>query len=204
MKRCKHCGGDLIVKQTKRTPEKLKKFYYYTAYYFCPNCSKLYHNDKFKVINENYDLFSGNTFLGESVDIEIWTDGACIYNGRENARAAWAFVSGEYEKTGLVDGKQTNNRAEGQAILEALRWAVENGYHRIKIYTDSQISIYNLKKPVGKIKINIDIYEQIHNLIKKNNLIIVPEKVAGHSGIENNERVDKLANDLAEKIKDYN
>lgn len=197
---CKHCGSQLVVKQTKRTPEQLLKKYYYTAYYLCPNCHRLYHSEEFKVVNENFDLFTGDTVIGEPVDVEIWTDGACVNNGKENARAAWAFVSGEYEKAGLVDGKQTNNRAEAQAILEALRWAAEQKHPRIKIYADTLITLHSLKKPLEKIKANTDIFEKIFSVIKNNNLDVIYEKVLGHSGVENNERVDKLANTLAIKM----
>ena len=27
------------------------------------------------------------------VEVKIWTDGACVYNGTPRAKAAWAFVS---------------------------------------------------------------------------------------------------------------
>ena len=116
---CKNCGTPLITKQTKRTPEQLKKSYYYTAYYFCPSCKRLYHDDKFKI--ENIDLFSKNqeprTKNQElKYDVHIWTDGACSGNGYDHAKAAWAFVSGKTEKAGRVIGKQTNNTAEAYAI----------------------------------------------------------------------------------------
>lgn len=198
--KCKHCGSLLVVKQTHRTPEQLKKLYYYTAYYLCPHCGRLYHSKEFKVENENYNLFLRHTAAGELVDVEVWTDGACLNNGKENAKAAWAFVSGDFERAGLVDGKQTNNRAEAEAIYEALQWAAEKGYRRIKVYADTQITIHSLKKPLAKIKANQDIFERIVNIINKNNLEVVYEKVLGHSGVVQNERVDKLANDLAVKL----
>lgn len=199
-KTCKHCGSSLIVKQTKRTPEQLLKLYYYTAYYFCPSCKRIYHSDEFKVENENYDLFTGkHDPTGELVDIEIWTDGACVNNGKENASAAWAFVSGDFEKAGKVTGKQTNNRAEAEAILEALKWAGEKGDRKVKILADTQITIYSLRKPLENIKANQDIFEKIFQVIKKYSMEVVYQKVLGHSGVEQNERVDKLANELAAK-----
>ncbi len=196
-KTCKYCGSQLFIKQTKRTPQQLLKSYYYTAYYFCPHCSRIYHSDEFKVKNENVDLFTGITENGEPVEVEIWTDGACINNGKATAKAAWAFVSGDFEKTGFVTGKQTNNRAEAEAIYYALYWAAEKGYKRIKIYADTQITIHSLRKPLEKIKANQDIFEKIFSVIKEYQLTVFYEKVMGHSGIENNERVDKLANRLA-------
>lgn len=199
--KCKHCGSSLIVKQTHRTPHQLKKQYYYTAYYFCPSCKRIYHSDEFKVVNENYDLFNSvHDEAGEPVEVEIWTDGACVNNGKENAKAAWAFVSGEFELAGVVSGKQTNNRAEAQAILESLIWAGEKGYRNVKIYADTLITLQSLKKPLNKIKANTDIFEKIFNTIHKYHLKLVYEKVLGHSGIRDNERVDKLANSLAANL----
>ncbi len=231
--KCRTCGGELIRRETKRKASQLKQVYYYTAYYFCPNCQKIYHDDKFKVINELsaslFDKEMDSRLRGndppslklrrgkqERYDVEIWTDGACVFNGRHNARAAWAFVShstsflrqdsgqagqaGKIEKAGLVPGaKQTNNVAEGLAILRALEWAVANNYKKIKIYSDSQITINNFKKPAYQIKQNREIFQKIEGVIKQNKLTVYFEKVLGHSGDVNNTRADKLANQLAGK-----
>lgn len=203
---CKNCGSELVVKPTKRTPEQLQKSYYYTAYYFCPNCKKLYHNDKFKVKNQQVassgllveeDHAPSATRQALSYDAHIWTDGACAGNGSPNAKAAWAFVSGKTEKAGPVIGKQTNNTAEGYAIYHALLWAATEKKKIIKVYSDSQITLNNLKKSPDKIKENREIFELIEDLIAANNLTVDYEKVLGHSGNPNNERADRLANKLA-------
>jgi ribonuclease HI len=97
---------------------------------------------------------------------------------------------------GLVEGKQTNNTGEGFAIFHALTWASSNGYKTIKICSDSQISLNNLKKPAFMVKENRELFEKIENLIKEKNLIVVYEKVPGHSDNINNNRADKLANGL--------
>jgi ribonuclease HI len=194
---CKHCGSTLIIKQTRKTSEQLKKQFHYTAYYFCSRCKRLYLDEKFKIVNESFDLFSGmQKDSGEPVDVKIWTDGACVNNGKETAKAAWAFVSGDIEKAGLVFGKQTNNRAEAIAIFEALKWAAEIGYKRIKIYTDTQITLHSLRKPVEKVKANREIFIMISQLITKYNLEVIYKKVLGHSGNTNNDRADVLANSL--------
>lgn len=195
-KTCRDCGTPLIIKETKRTPKQLTQPYYYTAYYFCPGCRKIYHDEQFKVTNNTRSLFIQETPTPTEVDVEIWTDGACSNNGKPNAKASWAFVSGEYEASGLVEGKQTNNRGEGQAILHALQWAAGKGYKRIKIATDSQISIFNLQKPPEKVKENREIFERIDQVIKDNQLQVIYEKVPGHADNVNNNRADKLANSL--------
>src|SRR5258708_1166292 len=124
-KTCRNCGAKLIEKQTKRTAAQLKKPHYYTAYYSCTRSNKFYHDEKFKVENKLHpSLFSSldkpqpNKILRaqritNAYDVEIWTDGACVYNGTPRARAAWAFVAGKVEIGGRVEGKQTNNVAEG-------------------------------------------------------------------------------------------
>lgn len=193
---CKTCETPLIIKQTRRTQEQLKKQYYYTSYYYCPRCHKMYLDDEFKVVNQNNNLFGKEQKHLVKVDVEIWTDGACAFNGQENAKAAWGFVSGKYEANGLVFGKQTNNTAEGYAVYYALLWAVENGHKKIKVYTDSQITIHNLNKSYENVKLNQEIFSLIHDIITTNNLTIWYEKVPGHAGNINNERADKLANSL--------
>lgn len=197
MEVCKNCGSKLIIKSTRKTAEQLKKPYYYSAYYFCPHCKKLYHDEKFKVTTTSLPdpLFSLKN--QSPVDVEIWTDGACIYNGTPRARAAWAFVAGKKEKAGLVEGIQTNNRAEGLAIYHALVWAAEKKFRKIKLHTDSQISIHGVTKPSHLVKANREIFEDIERVIKGCHLQVEFVKVLGHSGDINNERVDKLANDLA-------
>lgn len=156
----------------------------------------MYHDEKFKVVNDNFELFTRQTLSPEEVEVTIWTDGACSNNGRPNAKASWAFVSGDYEASGLVEGKQTNNTGEAMAIYHALAWAAEKGYKKIKIATDSQISIHNLSKPPEKVKENREIFMKIDKLIQENNLQVVYEKVLGHSDNINNNRADKLANSL--------
>ncbi len=209
-KSCRTCGSKLIARETRKKPSQLKKQYYYTAYYFCLSCRKIYHDDKFKVTSvvshpdppaggegspSSTHLFED---LREAFDIEIWTDGACVSNGRHNAKAAWAFVAGDIEKAGLVPGsKQTNNVAEGLAIFHALDWAVNHRHKKIKLYTDSQICIYNMNKPALQVKQNQVIFQRIEDLIKQNNLTVYFKKVLGHSGDVNNTRADKLANQLA-------
>ncbi|HEX8932427.1 MAG TPA: RNase H family protein, partial [Patescibacteria group bacterium] len=62
---------------------------------------------------------------------------------------------------------------------------------------DSQISLFNLGKHHSLVKVNREIFQNIAEVIDKHNLQIKWVKVLGHSGEPNNDRVDKLANDLA-------
>ena len=94
-------------------------------------------------------------------------------------------------------GIQTNNRAEAYAIYHALVWAAEKKFQKIKLYTDSQISIHGVSKDPSKVVKNRDIFEQIAQVINGCHLDVEWVKVLGHSGDVNNERVDKLVNTLA-------
>ena len=194
MRTCKIDGTPLVLTNSKRTPQQLKKQYYYSAYFQCPTCKRIYFDDKYKVINSNYNLFTGDHNLDQGIyDVEIWTDGASSNNGRPNAKAAWAFVSNKYEEGGLVDGKQTNNRGEALAIYHALAWASGKGYKKIRLHTDSQITLHGVAKHPDKVKENRDIFQKIYDVVTKNALDITYQKVLGHSGDINNEKADKIA-----------
>lgn len=196
-KNCKHCSLKLIEKKSRKTSEQLKKAYYYTAYYFCPQCHRMYLDEKFKVENTNGSPLLHDTEEIKNPDIEIWTDGACSNNGRANAKAAWAFVTKDFEKGGLVEGKKTNNTAEALAVYHALLFARQQGYHTIRLHTDSQITLHGVSKKARLVKNNREIFEKIEQVIEKNNLKIAWVKVLGHSGDLNNDRADRLANALA-------
>lgn len=205
-KLCKKCGNALEIRQVKRTAAQQKKPYYYTHYYYCTKCASLFHDESFKMHNPqtvplSFDDVTKTVYITEKrhgqFDAEIWTDGACVYNGTPRAKAAWAFVSGKEEQSGIVEGAQTNNRGEGYAIYYALKWAGASGSKKIKIYTDSQISIHSATKHFSKVVANREIFEGIANIIGQYGLDVTYEKVLGHSGDVNNERADVLANTAA-------
>ncbi|KAI1811184.1 ribonuclease H-like protein [Poronia punctata] len=93
--------------------------------------------------------------LGEPKKILIFTDGACLDNGRPNPRAGWAFVHGPghlgqacHKASGRLESKgpfgdpsvQSSNRAELRAVIAALRFRhwVGEGYDTLVIATDSE------------------------------------------------------------------
>ena len=140
--------------------------------------------------------------------VEIYTDGACRGNPGPGGWAA-LLRRGEHEKE--ISGAEpltTNNRMELTAViraLEALRRPVE-----VRVYTDSEYVRRGVtewleswkargwrtadKKPVK----NQDLWERLDELI-------VPHRiewhwVRGHSGVEGNERVDRLANQAIDAL----
>lgn len=80
----------------------------------------------------------------------IFTDGHCRRNGQIDAKAGWGAYAPKnfdkcqtnitFSKHGPVDGDQTNNRAELQAVLEALKLLVKYELHHEPtiIVTDSK------------------------------------------------------------------
>ena len=48
---CRKCNTPVILKQALFSEKKLLRPFYYTAYYYCPNCKAMYHNNKFKKFN---------------------------------------------------------------------------------------------------------------------------------------------------------
>ncbi|GAB1524960.1 Serine/threonine-protein kinase [Rhizoctonia solani] len=78
--------------------------------------------------------------------IEVWTDGSCLSNGRENAAAAYAVYFGPDDprnEAARAPGKQTNNVGEIYGVIRALE-IVDEGAKHLVIYTDSKYTIESL------------------------------------------------------------
>lgn len=76
--------------------------------------------------------------------LHVWTDGACVSNGRKGARAGlgvWFNRAHRLNVSEPVDGTATNNNAEIQAAWMALEVAAAAGYSRVSLHTDSKFVI---------------------------------------------------------------
>lgn len=121
--------------------------------------------------------------------MKIWTDGGCINNGQPNATGAWAFVSEDgHEASGRLENT-TNNRAELQAIIEALRYAHKKGVGSVEVFTDSDLCV-KCGMGLWKRKANTDLWQLYEG--QKAGLKVQLKWIKGHSGIPQNERCDKL------------
>ena len=132
--------------------------------------------------------------------IEVYTDGACSFNGQPGARAGYAGIFPSFPKydfTSPLEGEvQTSNRAEYAAVKTALRQAQLIDPSRtktLKIYTDSQLLIDSMtsylptwkangwRKSDGQPVLNRDLLESIDALMKRRDKVEFIH-VAAHDG----------------------
>jgi len=138
--------------------------------------------------------------------LRIYTDGACSNNGKPNAKASWAFVVIEkksgierenFHLSGRVQGKQTNNTGELIAIIEAMKFAI-NQFQDAIIYSDSRyaidsISKWNINKTLkGEPKKNIELIKEAQDLYFGSRDFEILW-VKGHDGNPFNDRADEEA-----------
>jgi ribonuclease HI len=100
--------------------------------------------DKRGLINKKTVLINKN--INNKEQIKVFTDGACINNGRKNAKAGIGIYFGENDFRNVserITDKQSNNTAELKAILKVyviLKDEIENK-KSINIYSDSIYAI---------------------------------------------------------------
>ena len=141
------------------------------------------------------------------VDYYVYTDGACSNNGRENAKAGIGIFFGINDKRNLsrkLDGKQTNNVAELQAIIETYNIIKDDIFagKKITIVSDSEYAIncaLIYGKKCDKVNyMNNELVKTIYELYKdKDNIKFLhvnahTKKTDIHS--IGNDNADKLAN----------
>lgn len=122
--------------------------------------------------------------------IHVWTDGACEGNPGPAGLGVVIIDGKEMRELSEYLGQGTNNIAELTAILRGLE-AVADRKRPVIVYSDSQYSI-GLLTQNWKAKANVELVGKLRGLVREfADLRFV--KVAAHSGIPLNERVDELA-----------
>lgn len=136
----------------------------------------------------------------------IYTDGACSGNPGPGGWGVLLRYNGDERELSGGASDTTNNRMEMTAVIEALK-ALKRPCH-VKIHSDSALIINAFtqgwienwqkkgwrkadKKPVE----NRDLWEEMLQAAEPHHIEWI--KVKGHSGIEDNERVDQLAVEAA-------
>lgn len=140
-----------------------------------------------------------------------YVDGACINNGKANARGGWGALlrnpqGATLEIAGPLDGeRQTNQRAELTAFIMALK-AVKKPA-QFEVYSDSQYVVRGInewmagwkargwKKPGNKPLDNSDLWLEVDSLLGFHQVSI--GWVKGHSGHPGNDKADALAENAA-------
>ena len=136
--------------------------------------------------------------------IEIYTDGSAT-----KSRSGWGFVAVKnneiiYQKSGVEHIGDTNQMMELIAALEACKWATNQHYDDITIYSDSAylVNCYNdkwfvkwennnWKNSKNESVATIDFWNQLIMSFRLPHIHFV--KVKGHNGNQYNEIADKLA-----------
>jgi ribonuclease HI len=158
--------------------------------------------------------------------LHIFTDGACTNNGKKFAKAAWAFVVVDKDQTteiGYNSEKlkpfepQTNQRAELNALLHGLQYAVQTlktDSTPITIWSDSEYAIHctskwgptwwrnDWKKKGGEIQ-HLDLIRELVPLYSEHKVLIELKWIEAHTqGARQsqfpwcwNHRVDQAATD---------
>jgi ribonuclease HI len=122
--------------------------------------------------------------------IHVWTDGACEGNPGPAGLGVVIIDGAERRELSEYLGQGTNNIAELSAILRGLE-SIADRKRPVVVYSDSQYSI-GLLTQNWKAKANKELVEKLRGLTRQFvDLRFV--KVAAHSGIPLNERVDELA-----------
>lgn len=129
--------------------------------------------------------------------VNVYADGACSRNGAPDAKGGWAAIlldmSSGIEKTisGKLTGeRQTNQRAEVTAVIEAL--SIIKYPCTVIVYTDSMYVVGTMKHG-WKTKCNHDLWETLNLVIQLKKLEVVWAHLKGHNGHSRQERCDKLA-----------
>lgn len=155
--------------------------------------------------------------LRKKADIEIFTDGCCINNGKKrDVSAGYGIFFGVNDPRNIAEpykDRPTNNRAELYAIIRAIE-IVEEGVKSgksVEIYTDSDYSLktYTVyapkwekrgwKKSDGKPVKNLELVKRGYELYSRYSKKIKLTKVKAHTGATDllsvgNDWADRLAN----------
>lgn len=140
-----------------------------------------------------------------------YVDGACINNGKINARGGWGALirspkGATLEIAGPLEGeRQTNQRAELTAAIMALKATPQPAQYNL--YSDSQYVVKGInewmkgwkargwkkasKEPVD----NLDLWLEVEALLVFHQVTV--SWVKGHSGHPGNDKADALAEKAA-------
>lgn len=141
--------------------------------------------------------------------MDIYTDGSCLGNP---GPGGWAAHCDQFTICGGEGPQTTNNIMELTAVIRALRKAIDMGCLQVTVHTDSTYVkngitkwIFSWEKKGWKTSQGTDVknknyWQVLYKLIDKFSSINWIW-VKAHNGDPNNEKVDRLARDSANLIK---
>ena len=144
--------------------------------------------------------------------INVYIDGSCVNNGKENARAGYGVYFKENDtknEYGRVEGKQTNNTGELTGIIRALE-ILSDVDIRINIYTDSEyvmkcagyytarLAKNNWKTQNDKVPPNLKLLKKLYELMNNKENVKL-HHIKAHTNLQDehsigNYHADRLAN----------
>ena len=145
----------------------------------------------FRSARPQSDLF-GSAPKAPSDLITAYTDGGARGNPGPSGYGVVIQDSNGRQLAGLNRylGKQTNNYAEYSGLLAALEYAVEHGYRALKVISDSELMVKQIK---GQYKVSNLQLKELHarakELISKLDWFQIQHVLRGH-----NAEADRLAN----------
>lgn len=129
---------------------------------------------------------------GKAAPIIIYIDGASRGNPGEAGFGVFVEDDRGGEKAGLYGylGRASNNVAEYQGLIHALRWALQQGVKRVRIFSDSELVVRQIE---GRYKVKhpdmIPLHRQAKDLMRR-----FESAALSHVRREQNEEADRLAN----------
>jgi ribonuclease HI len=92
-------------------------------------------------------------------------------------------------------GRQTNNYAEYSGLLAVLRWAIENGHKKLRVISDSELMVKQMK---GQYKVSNPALKQLWEEAKRLTRQLDGFEIR-HTLRGGNQVADKLANDAMDR-----
>lgn len=141
--------------------------------------------------------------------VEIYTDGGCVPNPGVGGWGAVLLYGDHRKELSGGESESTNNRMEltaAIAALEALRRPCDVVLHTDSEYLKKGITEWmpnwrkrNWRRKTGPVK-NVDLWKRLDEQVQRHQ--IHWKWVRGHSGVEENERCDELANEAIRAIRE--
>ena len=135
---------------------------------------------------------------------KAYTDGACRLGNPGLCSVAFVVyfkVDGKdhtYQHARVLPGRNTNNVAEYEALLDLLKWADAEGIRNLMINCDSNlvVSTVNMKAETNLPHLK-PLVSLAYGLLVRGAHVL--RHVDGHSGLEGNELADQLCNEVLDK-----